>query len=170
MTAPSPAARSDPLAVEDFGASSGGVLRVTGVKEVKAALKKLGRATERREFTAAYKRVARIAAADVARVVPTGPARGGHAKTKIKARATNASGGVLIPRRDVPYYGWLDFGGRTPNTGQPRSVGPWRGSGTGPGDGRYAYPTVWRNRPKYVRELDEALDEVAAKFNSGASL
>lgn len=138
----------------------GPVVRVDGIKEVRKGLVELGRAPERREFTQAYRSVSAMAASDLRKVVPTGPPKGGHAKQRIRAGASQSGARVYIPRRTVPYYGWLDFGSRRPRRGQRRSVGPWKNSGPGPGDGRYAYPTVKKYKPKYVRMIRKALNDV----------
>lgn len=51
--------------------------------------------------------------------VPTGPAKGGHASTSIKAKSTRTSARVTGGGARYPYYAWLDFGGKT---GRHRSV------------------------------------------------
>lgn len=139
---------------------TGPAFRVEGVKEAKAALAELGRAEERKEFTKAYRKISDMAASDIRKSIPLGPAKGGHARDGVKARASKAGAAVVIPRRTVPYYGWLDFGSRTPNVGAPRSIGPWKQSGFGPEKGRFAYPTIERNYEKYVDATDDAMREV----------
>jgi hypothetical protein len=62
-------------------------------------------------------------------------------------------------KRSVPYYGWLDFGSRTPIRGRPRSVGPWKGTGAGPKKGRFLYPAIDRNADNIRRRAVAAFEK-----------
>jgi hypothetical protein len=67
------------------------------------------------------------------------------------------SAGIKGGNTRVPWYGWADFGSRTPQRGQPRSSGPWKGSGPGPRGGRFLYPAIDATRDEIVRELEEGI-------------
>lgn len=58
-----------------------------------------------------------------------------------------------------PHLAWLDFGGRTPISGNPRSVGPWAGSGKGPPGGRLIYPALDAKHDEVVRLVEHAVGE-----------
>jgi len=100
-------------------------------------------------------RVAHNEAADVvanwaaARV----PRRSGRAGRSVKARSTRTEGRVIGGGRSVPYYPWLDFGGRV---GRSRSVRRPFVKG-----GRFIYPGYSRQKDKVNRVLLKALLQVA---------
>lgn len=91
------------------------------------------------------------------------PSRSGRARGSIKAGVSGNNAYVQGGKSSVPYYGWLDFGSRTPKSGQPRSTGPWKGSGTGPKRGRAIYPAIDDNRDHIEREAAKAIDTIIDK-------
>lgn len=128
-------------------------VKVDGLKELRRALNKLDpelTKTMRSELLDLGKEVA----VDAQRRVPE---RSGRAKGSIRAGVSGNNAYVAGGRKSVPYYGWLDFGGRTPRSGRPRSVGPWKGSGSGPKGGRFIYKAIEENRPHIKRRALEAL-------------
>ena len=132
-------------------------VKVDGLKELRRALNKLDpelTKTMRSELLDLGKEVA----VDAQRRVPE---RSGRAKGSIRAGVSGNNAYVAGGRKSVPYYGWLDFGGRTPRSGRPRSVGPWKGSGPGPERGRFIYPTIVRNRREIEQKAQQAFDKAA---------
>lgn len=118
------------------------IVRVEGLRETQRALRKMGNGIDsgfKTEAKAIAEGVARVARARV-------PVNTGRARDSIKAGAQMKGAYVQGGKKAVPYYGWLDFGSRTPRKGRPRSVGPWRGSGKGPRDGRFIYPALAEKR------------------------
>lgn len=81
------------------------------------------------------------------------PTRSGRAKASVKARSTRTAARVVGGSNRVPYYPWLDFGGRV---GRNKSVRrPFLK------DGRYIYDAYFRNSRKFAGVLEEQLIDVA---------
>lgn len=101
--------------------------------------------------------IAQLVAADARSRVPqvTGRAAG-----SIRGGVSGNRAYVQGGKKTVPYFGWLDFGSRTPVRGQPRRVGPWANSGAGPAKGRFIYPAIDANRPAIERRAAEAIDTI----------
>jgi HK97 gp10 family phage protein len=140
------------------------VIRVDGLKELRRDLRAADRKVDRKLATK-LKRAAEIVAADARDRVPTGPGAGGHAADSIKAGVSGPKAFVKGGGDAVPYYGWLDFGTRSPNTGQPRSVGPWAGTGKGPAEGRFVYPAIEANSEEVTNQVRKAVDEALNEVN-----
>jgi hypothetical protein len=102
-------------------------------------------------------RLAFNAAADivVADARPRVPSKSGKAKGSVKAKSSQTAARVVGGSKRVPYYAWLDFGGR---------VGP-RGSIQRPfqKEGRYIYAAYFRNRDsgRFQDALEQGLLDVA---------
>lgn len=84
------------------------------------------------------------------------PSRSGRAARGIKSGAT-AKGAYVASGRGVPYGAWPDFGSRDPIRGNPRSVGPWTGSGSGPKGGRFIYPALDEKFPEVLDRVRTAV-------------
>lgn len=109
-----------------------------------------------REFRQALRRVERdapkqlrVAFNDVANVVvqatkPQVPVRRGKAQGSVRARSTQEKARVVAGGKRVPYYPWLDFGGRVgrKNATVREFVK----------DGRYLFPTYRQLRDRGVIE------------------
>lgn len=109
-----------------------------------------------REFRQALRRVERdapkqlrVAFNDVANVVvqatkPQVPVRRGKAQGSVRARSTQEKARVVAGGKRVPYYPWLDFGGRVgrKNATVREFVA----------DGRYLFPTYRQLRDRGVIE------------------
>jgi hypothetical protein len=136
-------------------------VNVSGLAEVRRDLRRLGDAEELKEVRDALKHGAEIVAADARRRV------GGTGRTAASIRGT--AGGnkayVVGGKASVPYYGWLDFGSRKAKTGQPRSVGPWAGTGKGPLKGRFIYPAIGAKSDEVARFVGQAIDRVARRMD-----
>lgn len=89
------------------------------------------------------------------------PKVSGRAAGSLRAGVSGNNAYIAGGKQSVPYYGWLDFGGRTPVKGNPRSVGPWAKSGPGPRGGRYLYPTIRRNEREITEKAQSAFDKAA---------
>ena len=83
------------------------MIRVTGDREVIAALGRIKSVMPAVENTSGTVSAAQIAAFARARV-PSGPPTGGHASSSVVAMGKEVRGGGAA----FPYFPWLDFGGR----------------------------------------------------------
>jgi HK97 gp10 family phage protein len=131
-------------------------LRVEGLAELRKALTKMQAIDERTELRVGLKAAAQIVADDAKRRVPV---RTGRARDSIRAAASGNRALVIGGKAKVPYYGWLDFGSRSPVAGNPRTVGPWRGSGTGPAKGRFIYPAIDAKFDEVVAAVSAAVEK-----------
>lgn len=125
-------------------------IRIQGLREFSRALRRLDS-----DLPKALKR-AQDAGADVVvrwaqPRVPQG--RSGRARRSIRATSTRAYAKVTGGGARVPYYPWLDFGGRV---GRKRSVHRAFLAG-----GRYVYPGYHENVQEVHDELVQALLDVA---------
>lgn len=124
-------------------------IRVQGLAEFSRNLKKLD---------ADLPKALRIALNEAADIVVKGarprvPRRSGRAAASIKARSTRTAVRVVGGSNRVPYYPWLDFGGRV---GVKKSVRrPFLK------EGRYIYASYFANTDEFGKVLEEALLEVA---------
>jgi hypothetical protein len=127
-------------------------IRITGLREFNKALKavddKLPSKTRLAANTAAQIVV------DVAKPrVPTGPGKGGHAATSIKAQSTRTAARVSAGGKKYPYYPWLDFGGKV---GRHKTVKrPFLKRG------RYIWDAYADNADKVEQQFTSALVDVA---------
>ena len=131
-------------------------IRVTGLRELRSELRKLEDAAGSRQVKNAL-----MDAADYVAVRARGkvPSRSGAAAGSIRAFA-QARGAGVKGGGTIPYYGWLDFGSRNPVYGNPRSRGPWSGSGKGPDKGRFIYPTIEQEADRIVEFVEKGLTQV----------
>ncbi len=140
------------------------LVHVTGLKETQAALKDIGAIDATKEVRAALKKGAEIIAADARFRVPS---KSGRAAGSVRASVSGSKAYVLGGKKTVPYYGWLDFGTRTPQKGNNRAEGPWRGSGTGPKKGRFIYPAIAAQTPALIAHLSDAIGAVIHRNGLG---
>lgn len=136
-------------------------LKIDGLAELRRAFAKAGQVEQRKELAVGLKAAAEVVARDAQGRVPS---RTGRARSAIRATSGGNRAFVVGGKAAVPYYGWLDFGGRVPRTGNARSVGPWSGAGKGPAKGRFIYP-AFDDRQMQVAALVEtavskALDDL----------
>jgi hypothetical protein len=90
---------------------------------------------------------------------PHVPSRSGRARGSIRAKSTQTEARVEGGGKRVPYYPWLDFGGRV---GRKRSVKrPFIKSG------RAIYPGYTRNRQQVHDRLLKALLQVCEESGVG---
>lgn len=124
-------------------------VKIEGLREFQRNLRALDR-----ELPKAL-RVAFNGAADliVDEARPRIPVRSGRARASVKARSTQTSARVVGGSRRVPYYPWLDFGGRV---GRRNSV-----SRAFLPRGRYIYAAYDRRRPEFEDGMRDAIVTVA---------
>jgi hypothetical protein len=118
-----------------------------------------------REFSQGLKRldddmpkVLRLGLNGVAGVVvddarPRVASQSGRARRSVRAKSTRTAVRVAGGGKRVPYYGWLDYGGKV---GRSRSVvRPFKKQG------RYIYPAYYAHRDRFPVLLEDALVDVA---------
>ena len=130
-------------------------IRVTGLKELVAALKALATPEDLKEFRDGLKSAAAIVAAEAKLRANTFSFT---ASDTIRASASGSKAYVGGGKSSLPWYGWADFGSRNPVQGNPRSRGPWAGSGKGPVKGRFIYPAFDSTESETAEAVADALD------------
>lgn len=127
-------------------------VRIRGLKEVRAALRRFGGNVPEETRTAAQ-RAAELVIAHAKPRVPVGPARAGHARDTM--RLVDAGGRWCVTAGDAAhsYYPWLDFGGRV---GIRNSV-----KRTYIKSGRYIYPAYKAVSPAIEEEMADAVRRAA---------
>lgn len=84
---------------------------------------------------------------------PRIPTKSDKAKASVKARSTATASRVVGGSKRVPYYPWLDFGGKVGRGGSVHR--PFLK------DGRYIYRAYFDNRARYAALVEKALLDVA---------
>lgn len=138
---------------------AGAEIQVTGFRDLKRALKNTAPET-RKQLGAELKAVAETVAADARQRVPS---RSGRAAASIRATGGVSGAYIVGGKKSVPYYSWLDFGSRTPVSGNPRKRGPWFRSGRGPTKGRFIYPAIDARRERIRDAVAHAVEKAAHK-------
>lgn len=136
-------------------------VQVDGLRELRRSLRQAQDLEDLRDLRDGLKDAANIVARDAQGRVPS---RTGRARDSIRATAGGNTAYVKGGKARVPYYGWLDFGSRTPNRGNSRSVGPWSGSGKGPNGGRFIYPAIDAKRDEVVELVAEAVEHALSRL------
>lgn len=131
-----------------------GHIQVKGVERTQRALKNAGAMDDRKELRAGLKRAADVVVADAKGRVPL---RSGTAAGSLGSGVTAKGAFVVGGKKKVPYYGWLDFGNRSPKSGRSRSVGPWAKTGKGPKKGRFIYPALDAKREEVTALVSAAV-------------
>lgn len=130
-------------------------IRVTGLADLRRDLRRAGDMENLRQLRDGLKDAADVVAQEARSRVPS---RTGAAKDSIRATAGGNTAYVRGGRARIPYYGWLDFGTRTPNRGNPRSVGPWSATGKGPSSGRFIYPAIDAKERQIAELVEDAVN------------
>lgn len=125
------------------------MIEIKGIKEFQAALRAMDRDLPK-QLRVAFNAAAELV---VGYARPRVPSRSGRARGSIRVRSSQREARVAAGGARVPYYPWLDFGGR---------VGPGR-SVRRPflTEGRYVYPGLRANRDEIQAEMERALTELA---------
>jgi hypothetical protein len=126
-------------------------IKVTGLVEFQRTL---------RALDAGLPRMMRLANNAAAQIVvdwaaPRVPRRSGKAGGSVRATSGQREARVTGGGKRVPYYPWLDFGGKV-GRGR-RVVRPFLP------DGRFIYPGYTRNKDKVADALTAAMVQVAAE-------
>jgi hypothetical protein len=91
--------------------------------------------------------------------VPTGPGKGGHAASSVKAASTRTAARVKAGGKKYPYFPWLDFGGRVGR--RKKNVRPFLKSG------RYVWKAYGEQRDKVAASLADNLERVITDAGLG---
>lgn len=130
-------------------------IKIQGLKEFQRALKEMDGESQKQ---------LRVVLNDVARTVATGAARRvprqtGRAAASLREQSSQREARVIGGSKKVPYYGWLDFGGRV---GRDRTVRrPFIKAG------RYMYPTLGANKETIGKALQQGLAQLARDAGVG---
>lgn len=120
-------------------------ISITGLREIQAALKQLDGESQK-QLRVVLNQAAQAVVGGAARRVPT---KTGAARASIRAASGQREAKVSGGSKKVPYYGWIDFGGKV---GRDRSVRrPFLQSG------RYIYPAYDANKDSIGKALGKAL-------------
>lgn len=126
-------------------------IRIEGLREFQAALKGIDGEAQK-ELRVVLNNVTEVVASAATRRVPR---RTGRAAASLRAQSSQREAKVVGGSGKVPYYGFLDFGGRV---GRNKSVSrPFVRSG------RYLWPAVAANRDTLAKALQEGLVALARK-------
>lgn len=136
-------------------------VRVEGLAELRRSFRQAQDTDGLRELREGLRDAADVVAHDAQGRVPS---RTGRARDSIRATAGGNTAYVKGGKARVPYYGWLDMGSRTPNQGNPRSVGPWTGTGAGPRGGRFIYPAIDAKEREITELVGEALEHALSRL------
>jgi hypothetical protein len=137
-------------------------VRVTGIKEMTAALGDLGPATEKIIRSNLLQQAGKIATV-IKGVMPhkTGAAAG-------SVKVGQSKGGAWISEGSgVPYVPWLDFGG---SVGRGHQRGANMGAvhrewlGKPAGSGRYLYPQIFAHQADTLKAVGDAVSEAAREL------
>lgn len=124
---------------------------IKGLKEFQGALK----ATEtgmQTELRVVFNRAAETVAARARQKVPTTT---GAAAASIKAMSGQREAKIVGGSAKVPYYGWLDYGGKVGRKGN--TVRPFRRAG------RYLYPAFNAYRDQVAADVSQGLADLAGR-------
>lgn len=124
-------------------------IKIVGLSEFTRNLKKLDTDLPK-ALRVAFNGCADVVVQDARRSIPT---KSGKAKASVVARSTASASRIVGGSKRVPYYPWLDFGGRV---GKNRSVKrPFIKHG------RYIYNSYFDNQARYAELVEKALLDVA---------
>lgn len=132
-------------------------VEIVGLSDFLRDLKQLPDHVQK-EFATGMKDVAEVVARDAAKRVPS---QSGNAIGSIVSKGTPTGATVGEGGSSAPYMAWLDFGSRTPRSGNSRMEGPWRGSGAGPKGGRFIYPAIEAKTPEIIEAAGKVVDKAA---------
>jgi len=124
-------------------------IRVSGLREFQRALKQMDGESQK-QLRVVLNQAAETVAAGAARRVPT---RSGKARQSLRAQSSQREDRVMGGSKKVPYYAWLDFGGRIGRNKAQRR--PFVKAG------RYMYPTFAANRDTIYTALQKGLADLA---------
>jgi len=146
-------------------------INVTGLRELRSALRKIDKSLLpelRDEMKGAVDHVVNDVKAHIRR-------KTGRAAASVRSTASGNTFYLKAGGARVPYYGWLDFGGRLPDkrvSGRnamdggalQHPVKKVRGANRPKvREGRYVYPAIRRQTPKIIDAAGDAVDNAARR-------
>ena len=137
------------------------LVNVEGLRDVQKHLKKIGAIEQSKELKTGLREAAKVVALEARTRVPV---KTGRARASVKWSVDMGGAYVRSARKEVPYYGWLDFGSRNPISGRPRSVGPWKKSGAGPFRGRLIYTAMDDKADEVTEMILDAFKKLASEY------
>lgn len=126
-------------------------ITVTGTKELQAGVGKMDAAAQE-GFRVAYATAADTVARDAARRVPR---KTGAAAASLRVDAAQREAVVTGGSRRVPYFGWLEWGGKRTGRGGGVATRPWVKQG------RYLGPALEAHNEALEKALIAALADAA---------
>lgn len=125
--------------------------KITGLKEFQAGLKEFEDGLQK-ELRVVFNAAAETVAVAARRKVPTST---GRAAASVKAQSGQREAKIIGGSAKVPYFGFLDYGGKV---GIGRSVSrPFRPAG------RYVYPAFAAHRDQFGRDVAAGLVDLARR-------
>lgn len=124
-------------------------IKVKGLREFQAALKAMDGESQK-QLRVALNKASDLVVAGASRRVPR---RSGKAAASIRASSSQREARVMGGSKKVPYYGWLDFGGRVGK--QHATKRPYVSGG------RYMYPAYVAAQTEILAALEAALADLA---------
>jgi hypothetical protein len=134
------------------------MIRVAGLREFRRSLRKLDSSLPKGLRLAGNTAAGIVVQAAKPRV-PTGPGKGGHAKTSLRAASTSSAARVAFGGKRFPYAPWLDFGGRVGRRHQTQR--PFLK------EGRYVWKAYGDNKGKVQKVLRSELSDLARAAGLG---
>lgn len=134
------------------------MIQIAGLREFRRDLRKLDKSLPK-GIRAAGNTAADLIVTKAKPRIPTGPAKGGHAKTSLRAASTSSAARVAFGGKRFPYAPWLDFGGRVGRRHQ--TVRPFLK------EGRYVWKTYSENKGEVQRVLRDELTDLARAAGLG---
>lgn len=134
------------------------MIRIAGLRELRRDLRKLDASLPKGLRTAGNTAAGIIVRTAKPRI-PTGPAKGGHAKTSLRAASTSSAARVAFGGKRFPYAGFLDFGGRVGRRHQTKR--PFLK------EGRYVWKAYGENKGEIQRVLRDELSDLARAAGLG---
>lgn len=130
-------------------------LQVEGLATLRKSLKYLEQGDDLVELRDGLKAAAGIVATEAAHRAGSFSSR---AAATIRPTVSGNRAFVVGGRAKLSWYGWADFGTRTPVRGNSRSQGPWKRSGKGPKKGRFIFPAFDAKEREVVKAVGDAMD------------
>lgn len=131
-------------------------IQVEGLRELNAALRKLGEKELPKEFKRASKRAAQVVAVEAAARVPK---RTGKLAASIRGAAQARGAVVRAGRESVPYAGWIEFGGTIQH-----KTDNWSSTRPFIKQGRYIFPAAKAKEPQVVELFEAGVSHALRSF------
>ncbi|MGH3370687.1 MAG: HK97 gp10 family phage protein [Nocardioidaceae bacterium] len=137
-------------------------VRVEGLSELRRALKELDTKAPT-QIRKALNEGSKIVV-DAAR--PTLPEISGNLAASLRPSSTQREGRVTMGRADVPYAGWVEFGGKITHAGHDH-IGDHTLRRPFIKQGRYLFPAAERKTDEVIEVCDREISELIARTGLG---